>query len=302
MGTILDEIVATKRRAVAQAEAHRPIAELRSAAADAPAPRDLHAAIVGPAPAGIHVIAELKRRSPSAGVIRADFDPAAIARRYESAGASAISVLTDEPYFDGKLGYLAVVKAAARLPVLRKDFIVAPYQVYESRAAGADALLLIGEPPDWHKQTVRPGHEAWGEVERYLEENTEALALVRRAAARPGLGFVTGFTIDQAQPGRQRDPGWALSPASPLTRPTVPCGRTSVREPTTAMCSSASLAFCFLTWVISAAWRSCSSWTRFAPPQEATGRLRRTTSRPFSGSPSTSARCPPSSTTWCRWP
>ncbi len=144
-GTILDEIVATKRRAVAQAEARRPIAELRSVAADAPAPRDLHAAIVGPPPDGIHVIAELKRRSPSAGVIRADFDPAAIAHMYESAGASAISVLTDEPYFDGKLDHLAVVKAASRLPVLRKDFIVAPYQVYESRAASADALLLIGE-------------------------------------------------------------------------------------------------------------------------------------------------------------
>ena len=143
--TILDKIVATKRRAVAQAEVSRPIADVRSAAADAPAPRDLHAAIVGPAPAGIHVIAELKRRSPSAGVIRADFDPAALARGYESAGASAISVLTDEPYFDGKLDDLAVVKASSRLPALRKDFIIASYQVYESRAAGADALLLIGE-------------------------------------------------------------------------------------------------------------------------------------------------------------
>ncbi len=145
MRTILDEIVTTKRSEVQAAQARRPLAELRAVVDDTPRPRNLYQGIVAAAPAGIHIIAEIKERSPSAGLIRADFDPASIARVYEQSGASAISVLTDEPYFGGRLEFLNVVKEASRLPVLRKDFIVDPYQVYESRAAGADAILLIGE-------------------------------------------------------------------------------------------------------------------------------------------------------------
>jgi indole-3-glycerol phosphate synthase len=158
MPTILDNIVATKRKEVADAKAERPEAALRRRLADAPPPRDflaaLSAAAKGDSPifAGtkigtvpIRLIAEVKKASPSKGVIRADFDPVAIARTYQQHGASCISVLTDEQYFQGSLDYLRQVRAAVDLPVLRKDFIIDPYQVVEARAAGADAVLLIAE-------------------------------------------------------------------------------------------------------------------------------------------------------------
>jgi indole-3-glycerol phosphate synthase len=141
--TILDEIVTTKRREVEQAKAGAPIESLYASLADAPPPRDFLAALSAGPP--IRLIAEAKKASPSAGVIRADFDPVAIARIYEQHGASCISVLTDQPYFQGSLDYLRAVRAAVRLPVLRKDFVIDRYQVVEARAAGADAVLLIAE-------------------------------------------------------------------------------------------------------------------------------------------------------------
>ena len=111
-----------------------------------PRPRNFFAAVVKrDRPRWSRVIAEIKRKSPSAGEIRADFDAESIARQYEDAGAAAISCLTDETYFGGHLGYIQTIRKAVDLPVLRKDFIVDEYQIWESRAAGADAVLLIGE-------------------------------------------------------------------------------------------------------------------------------------------------------------
>lgn len=143
MATILDKIVATKRREIEAAKAAVPVGALREQLATAPRVRDFFAELVAPGP--IRLIAEVKKASPSQGVIRADFDPVAIARVYEREGASCVSVLTDEPYFQGCLEYLRQIRGAIGLPVLRKDFILDRYQLVEARAAGADAVLLIAE-------------------------------------------------------------------------------------------------------------------------------------------------------------
>ena len=141
--TILDEIVAAKRREVVAARRRMPLEELETQAAEAPPVRDFRAALAGPGP--IQLIAEVKKASPSARLIRADFDPVAIARTYQEHGAACISVLTDAPYFQGHLSYLARVRASVALPLLRKDFLIDEYQVVEARLAGADAILLIAE-------------------------------------------------------------------------------------------------------------------------------------------------------------
>src|SRR5271165_2976361 len=141
--TILDEIVAAKCREVVAARRRMPLEELETQAAEAPPVRDFRAALAGPGP--IQLIAEVKKASPSARLIRADFDPVAIARTYQEHGAACISVLTDAPYFQGHLSYLARVRASVALPLLRKDFIIDEYQVVEARLAGADAVLLIAE-------------------------------------------------------------------------------------------------------------------------------------------------------------
>jgi len=143
MPTILDEIVAAKRLEVQEAKRRMPLDELESQAAEAPPVRDFRASLEGPGP--IRLIAEVKKASPSAGVIRADFDPVQIARTYQAFGADCLSVLTDAPYFQGHLSYLARVRAAVALPILRKDFLIDEYQVVEARMAGADAVLLIAE-------------------------------------------------------------------------------------------------------------------------------------------------------------
>jgi indole-3-glycerol phosphate synthase len=143
MANILDQIVAAKRREVAAAVARMPLEELEVQAAEAPPVRDFRAALAGPGP--IRLLAEVKKASPSAGVLRADFDPVAIARTYQAHGASALSVLTDAPYFQGHLSYLARIRASVAIPLLRKDFVIDEYQVVEARMAGADAVLLIAE-------------------------------------------------------------------------------------------------------------------------------------------------------------
>lgn len=141
--TILDKIVATKRTEIERAKAERPVDELRASLADGPAVRDFYGALAAEGP--IKLIAEVKKASPSVGLIRADFDPVAIARIYDAHGATCISVLTDEPHFQGRLEYLTAIRAAVERPLLRKDFILDSYQLVEARAAGADAVLLIAE-------------------------------------------------------------------------------------------------------------------------------------------------------------
>ena len=134
--TILERIVEAKRVEVAAAKKRAPLESLRPKSQ----PRDFVAALLAKRPA---VIAEMKRASPSKGVLRADFDPAAIARSYEKAGAACMSVLTDREFFQGAPEHLEAARAACALPALRKDFIIDPYQVHESRALGADCILII---------------------------------------------------------------------------------------------------------------------------------------------------------------
>jgi indole-3-glycerol phosphate synthase len=137
---ILDEILAQTRQGVASARGHLPLAKLEEQLVLAPPVRDFCAALGKP---GLACIAEFKRRSPSKGWINQDADAAVVASAYQAAGAAAISVLTDTPFFGGSLDDLHRARAAVDIPVLRKDFIIDPYQVAEARAAGADALLLI---------------------------------------------------------------------------------------------------------------------------------------------------------------
>jgi len=140
---VLDQIVADKRQEIEQAKALCPLNELEAQIADAPQIRDFVAALET-AP-GIGLIAEVKKASPSAGIIREDFDPVEIATAYQNNGAACLSVLTDEPYFQGHLDYLKAVRQAVDIPVMRKEFIIDPYQVVEARVAGADCILLIAE-------------------------------------------------------------------------------------------------------------------------------------------------------------
>lgn len=149
-GTLL-EILDHKRQEVARAKAQTPFSELEAMVAQEDPPRNFFAAVTRhPSPLHTSVIAEIKRQSPSAGLIRPEyagdaFQPEEIARQYHSAGAAAISCLTDERYFGGRLSYVRRVREAVPLPVLRKDFLIDPWQLWESRAAGADAVLLMAE-------------------------------------------------------------------------------------------------------------------------------------------------------------
>ncbi|MCR9198691.1 MAG: indole-3-glycerol phosphate synthase TrpC [Planctomycetaceae bacterium] len=143
MSTVLDEIIEHKRKEVATAKAARPAAELTPRLADAPGVRCFLTALGQPPAPGL--IAEVKKASPSAGIIRADFSPVDIARTYESAGASCLSVLTDEKFFQGHLDFLNEIRQQVSIPVMRKEFIIDRYQILEARVAGADCCLLIAE-------------------------------------------------------------------------------------------------------------------------------------------------------------
>jgi indole-3-glycerol phosphate synthase len=141
--SVLTRILATKADEIAAGKALKTGAQLQARAADLPLARGFSAALHSASAAGVAVIAECKKASPSAGLIRADFDAAAIAASYQRGGATCLSVLTDEQYFQGHAQYLAQARAACELPVLRKDFIIDPWQVHESRCMGADCILLI---------------------------------------------------------------------------------------------------------------------------------------------------------------
>ena len=183
MPTILDKIVSTKRDEIDRAKKSIPEDRLRDQLPGAPPVRDFFAPLAAPGP--IRLIAEVKKASPSKGVIRADFQPVEIARTYQQHGATCLSVLTDGPYFQGSLDTLRRIRAAVELPILRKDFILEAYQVVEARAAGADAVLLIAECLDddalgrLHEEVVALGMTPL--VELYEPEN---LARVLSIGAR----------------------------------------------------------------------------------------------------------------------
>jgi indole-3-glycerol phosphate synthase len=186
---ILDRILATKREEVAARKVARPERDLRALARDLPPPRDFLAALRRPAGGALRAIAEIKKASPSAGLLRDDFDVAALARGYATGGASALSVLTDGPYFQGDLAHLRVARAAAPLPLLRKDFVVDTYQLWEARAAGADAALLIVRalPPDELKRLLDAAAEAGVQTLVEVHDGDEADRAVGAGAACIGV-------------------------------------------------------------------------------------------------------------------
>jgi len=151
MSTILDEIVAAKKKELEEEKRKKPLPELERSIAGLPAVRNFRAAIEGGPCRKLNIIAEVKKASPSKGIICKQFHPVAIARQYQDSGAAALSVLTEKKYFLGSPDYLRKIKAATAIPVLRKDFIFDPYQVYEARAWGADAVLLIAALLDIRK-------------------------------------------------------------------------------------------------------------------------------------------------------
>jgi indole-3-glycerol phosphate synthase len=138
---ILDEIIAHKKEELSETKRQTPFSDIRSKASSAEPTRGFGKALFSPG--NIRLIAEVKKASPSKGVIREDFDPIKIARTYEESGASCLSVLTEKKFFQGELEYLSRIRKVVTLPLLRKDFIIDEYQIHEARAAGADAILLI---------------------------------------------------------------------------------------------------------------------------------------------------------------
>jgi indole-3-glycerol phosphate synthase len=185
LANILDKIIADKRAEVQSRRAQRSLEKLKEQVRSLPRCRNFYKAATKPNSRGMNVIAEVKKASPSAGLIREDFDPVAIANTYRKCGADAISVLTEEKYFQGRLEYINEIREVVDLPVLRKDFIIDLWQVYESRAAGADAILLIAE-------SLKPG-ELMDMMIAAAEMTLTVLLEVHRADTLLAVRSLIGF-------------------------------------------------------------------------------------------------------------
>ena len=205
MSDILDRILATKREEVVAAKQAAPLETVHARARAAGPVRGLAAALTRPLGEPVRVLAEIKRASPSAGAIRAGADPADIAEAYASAGAAAISVLTDKQYFDGDLAFLQRVRDRVALPLLRKDFLVDPYQVAEARAAGADAVLLIVAALSPKQIGELLAAAAEYDLDALVEVHTQREAEIALAAGTTLLGVnhrnLQTFTIDMSLTG-----------------------------------------------------------------------------------------------------
>ena len=200
--SILDQIRAYKLADVAERKAARPLAGLEAAARDAERPRDFFGALRKASARGYGLIAEIKKASPSKGLIRADFDPAALAAAYEAGGAACLSVLTDGPSFQGDDGHLGLARAATRLPVLRKDFLYDPWQVVESRVLGADCVLIIlAGVSDVQAAELEAAAEAWGMavlLEVHTAEELERAKLLKSPLVGINNRDLNSFVTDTA--------------------------------------------------------------------------------------------------------